>query len=81
MGSGDLSAALARNLALGILTPASSVRAAEENAANPETQEKARRRPRQEQESENESEKESLDDLGPSLEAGGQPAHQLDRLA
>jgi hypothetical protein len=79
MGSGDLSTDLAVNSALGVLTPASSVRAAEGNAANPETQEKARRRPRPEQE--NENQKESLDDLGPSLQAGDEPAHQLDRLA
>lgn len=79
MGSGDLSTDLALNSALGILAPASSVRAAQENAANRETQEEARRRLRQE--AENEREKSSLDDLDPSLEAGGPPAHQLDRLA
>ncbi len=79
MGSGDLSTDLALNSAIGILTAASSVHAAQDNAANPETREKARRRPQPEQEKE--SQKENLDDLALTLEAGDQRAHQLDRLA
>jgi hypothetical protein len=73
MGSGDLSTDLALNLNLGILTPASAVRAVDGHSASQDTQGKARRRSRPDEE--------SSDDLGSPSDADDQPAHQLDHLA
>jgi len=73
MGSGDLSTDRALNLDVGILTPASAVRAVEGHSASQDSQGKARRRSRPDEE--------NSDELGSSSDASHQPAHQLDHLA
>jgi len=78
MGSREMSTGLALNLDLGILTPASAVRAGGGHTANQDAQAKARRRPRP-----SEGNEESAENLPDGSSSGGSdlPAHQLDHLA
>jgi len=69
LGSNDLSP----DLALGILAPASAVRAVEGHSPNDDAEAKSRRRSRR-------TERPGDDDQG-SSEPAETPLHQLDRLA
>jgi hypothetical protein len=65
---------LSTDLSLGILSPASSVRALDRRSPHSDPEGKARRRPRREEE-------ETGDDDGANLDTADPLPHQLDHLA